>query len=110
MVSATETARKFFGAAIFDTTSFKKNNISSDDLNSKLRLHIFQLNKKLEINEAKIKSLQFLNLKNENALEQKDLVIAKLNVENQNFKKVFFYILKICFLIYAHIFLLEKFK
>lgn len=109
MVSATETARKLFGVAIFDTTSFKQDNINIDDLNTELRLHIFQLNKKLEVEEAKIKLFQSLNLENENALEQKDLINAQLNAENQKLKKVFiFYFNKFVIFIYIHFLFLKN--
>ncbi|KAE9548796.1 hypothetical protein FO519_007997 [Halicephalobus sp. NKZ332] len=84
LVEATKIARELFGSMTTDPGG------QSMDPTSELRVRIIQLDKQLEITEAKIKELEAENQKLENIVVEKDELNAKITRELDKIRKITF--------------------
>ncbi|KAI1731189.1 hypothetical protein Ddc_03922 [Ditylenchus destructor] len=87
LVSATQTARKLFGAAMLEADSAAQ---QTADPMAELRLRIVQMDKEVELAENRIKSLEKDKIELEAALEQKDLENARVIEQNQRYRQLAF--------------------
>lgn len=86
LVSATETAQKLFGAAV--RVQHTQENEKVMDPMVELQLRIVQLDRQEESLQRQLQRFKLSNEELENALEQKDLLNARLNSENQRLREV----------------------
>ncbi|KAI1722229.1 hypothetical protein DdX_04538 [Ditylenchus destructor] len=87
LVSATQTARKLFGAAMLEADSAAQ---QTADPMAELRLRIVQMDKEAELAESRVKSLEKDKSELEAALEQKDLENARVIEQNQRYRQLAF--------------------
>lgn len=90
LVSATETARKLFGAALVEQSGEVGGDEKAKTIDPmfELRLRIVQLDRQLESAERQRARAKDTLSEVENALEQRDLTNARLNSENRRIREV----------------------
>lgn len=86
LVVATETARKLFG--VMDQNATDKTDQTISDSLLEMRLRIVQLDRQLESVERQLQRSKAAIIELENTIEQRDLVNARLNSENQRLREV----------------------
>uniref|UniRef100_A0A914HVZ5 Uncharacterized protein n=1 Tax=Globodera rostochiensis TaxID=31243 RepID=A0A914HVZ5_GLORO len=94
LMKATETARKLFGVALMEEgekgAGGRANGGTEDGTVGELRLRLIQLDQQLEERDRCLEEKGRLEQKLEQALEQKDLQIARLLTECQRYRKMAF--------------------